>query len=108
MQTRRLLILTTRLPPQVCGVGTFSWLLHQAWPENGGSQEFVVVDGAESSHQMLQSTRIAEFRGDWKTLGKLLSSNDSTDLLLHYTGRGYHWLGCPVGLAKVLKQWKAK
>ena len=38
MQSRPLIIISTRLPPQLCGIGTFSWLLRRHWPGERASR----------------------------------------------------------------------
>lgn len=108
MQSRPLVIVTTRLPPQVCGVGTFSWLLHRHWPGDSSGQRFLVVDAGGKSPVESERTAIAEFGSDWQTLVRALERDPSADVLLHYAGRAYQPLGCPKGLVSVFRNWKRK
>ena len=64
MNTRPLVVITTRLPPQVCGIGTYSWLLHQHWPGDVSSAQFLVVDGAIESVAELDFSNVAEFNAN--------------------------------------------
>ena len=107
MQTRPLLIITTRLPPQICGIGTFSWMLERHWVGDRSQHRFLVVEnGAHSGVQT--GPKVSEFGSDWAALGKVLDQAGSADVLLHYAGRGYHRYGCPLGLSGVVQQWKRK
>jgi hypothetical protein len=108
MQSRPLVIVTTRLPPQVCGIGTFSWLLHRHWPGDTSGQRFLVVDVNDKSGIESEREAITEFGNDWKTLANALERNPFADVLLHYAGRAYQPLGCPIGLVSVFRNWKRK
>ena len=108
MQSRPLIIITTRLPPQICGIGTFSWQLERYWPDRKSANRFLVVDGASESQRVLERTRISEFGNDWKALGRALDEAGPVDVLLHYAGRGYQRYGCPLGLPPVLQKWRTK
>ena len=107
MQNRPLVIISTRLPPQICGVGTFSWLLHRHWNEDASPQRFLVV---ENGARLDPSSRppVSQFGGDWDALAHALDRSGDVDVLLHYAGRAYHRFGCPTQLSKVLQQWKTK
>lgn len=108
MERRQIVIITTRLPPQVCGIGTFSWLLHRHWPGENSATQFLVVDGAAQSAAALDHGAISEFRANATELSHALNRAGSVDVLLHYAGRAYHRFGCPVWLPKVLAEWKRK
>jgi len=108
MTTLPLLVITTRLPPAVCGIGTFSWLLHRHWPENDRDVRFLVVDGAANSTAELKLAGISEFDGQPVKLSTILDEIGAGDLLLHYAGRAYHRYGCPFWLPIVLENWKRK
>jgi hypothetical protein len=106
MSARPLVIITTRLSPQVCGVGTYSWFLHQHWPDQRGQARFLVVDGAAPSAKELNYPAIAEFNSKPRTLAHELDRIGSADILLHYAGRSYQRYGCPRWIPPVLTAWK--
>lgn len=108
MNSRPLVIITTRLPPQICGIGTYSWLLHQHWPVDSAEVQFLVVDGAGSSVETLNYPAISEFDGDFAKLSCILDELGPANILLHYAGRAYNRYGCPLRLPPVLGKWKAK
>jgi len=108
MNTRPLVVITTRLPPQVCGIGTYSWLLHQHWPGDLSSAQFLVVAGAVESASALQISNVSEFNGRAAKLVRSLDRMGPADLFLHYAGRAYHRYRCPIWLPSVLAKWKTK
>lgn len=96
-----------RLPPAVCGVGTYSLLLAQAWP----SPEFfvhLVVDGQSASCVALPQSSIVEVGHSSTRLVRELISRRPTSVILHYSSRGYHRFGIPIWLARAIHQWKAR
>lgn len=106
MNARPLVIVTTRLPPAVCGIGTYSWLLQQHWPDSAREVRYFVVDGSTASSRDLNLSGIAEFGLDPRRLARLLAEVGPADVLLHYAGRAYHHFGCPRWLPGVLAAWK--
>jgi hypothetical protein len=108
MSARPLVIITTRLSPQVCGVGAYSWLLHQHWPGQFSQARFLVVDGAAQSAKELNYPSIAEFNSKAPRLARELDCIGPADVLLHYAGRSYQRYGCPRWLPPVLTVWKRK
>jgi len=104
MQSRPLIIISTRLPPQICGIGTFSWLLHRHWAGDTSAHRFLVVD--DRGNDRPTAAEISEFGTDWTMLGQALNEAGSADVLLHYAGRAYHRYGCPTQLPRVLQEWK--
>jgi len=108
MQDRPLLIISTRLPPQTCGVGTFSWHLEQHWPGSTFQHRFLVVEGADDSRVALNRNGIAEFGKGYRGLKSALQKSGAIDVLLHYAGNAYQGFGCPIGLARVLRDWKTR
>lgn len=108
MNSRPLVIITTRLPPQVCGIGTYSWLLHQHWIGDRARTEFLVVDGAADSAAALKYPSISQFDGKPAGLRSLLDRIGAADILLHYAGRAYHRYGTPFSFPSVLTEWKRK
>lgn len=103
-----LVIITTRLAPRVCGVGSYSWMLYQHWPDQLSPARFLVVDGAAQSAQELNYPSIAEFNSKPTTLARELDRIGAADILLHYAGRSYQRYGCPRWLPPVLAAWKRK
>jgi hypothetical protein len=108
MNARPFLIISTRLPPYVCGIGAYSWLLHRHWPGNTSRIRFLVVEGAAESATVLDHSAIAEFKAKAANLSRALDSAGGVDVLLHYAGRAYHRFGCPIWFPAVLAKWKAK
>jgi hypothetical protein len=108
MKTRPLVVITTRLPPLACGIGTYSWLAYQNRPKNFGPGKFLVMEGAAQSRLVLNWNEITDFNGDPQRLARALDRVDSANVLLHYAGRAYQRFGCPTWLPGVLGTWKKK
>jgi len=108
MQARPLLIITTRLPPQVCGVGTFSWQLERHWPGDTESHRFLVFDGGTDSIAQSGNRSTSEFGRDWNVLHRALDQFGSGDVLFHYAGYGYQRFGCPTRFPGIFRKWKTK
>ena len=108
MEPRPTVIITTRLPPQMCGIGTYSWLLHQHWPGDTSHTQFLVVDGAAESAAALDCRAISEFNANSTELSQAFDRAGSVDVLLHYAGRAYHRFGCPLWLPNILARWKPR
>lgn len=101
-------IITTRLPPQICGIGAYSWLAHKHRPDDSSPASFLVLDGAAESRALLGWDAITDFNGDPRKLGQALDRAGPANVLLHYAGRAYQRFGCPVWMPGVLGKWKAK
>ncbi len=101
-------IITTRLPPQVCGIGAYSWIAHKHRPPESSPAEFLVVDGAAESRALLEFDTITDFNGNPGALGQALDRAGPANVLLHYAGRAYQRFGCPTWMPGVLGKWKAK
>jgi hypothetical protein len=108
MSARPLIVISTRLPAQPCGIGTFSWLLHCHWPGDTSHVRFLVVEGAVQSAAALHDGAISEFNARAGKLSRALESVGDADVLLHYAGRAYHRFGCPIWLPAVLTKCKTK
>ena len=108
MSSRPLAIITTRLPPLVCGIGTYSWLLHQHWGDGHSRVEFLVIEGAAASAAALNHASISQFDAKPAILSAALERIGSADVFLHYAGRAYHRYGVPRWLPSVLASWKKK
>ncbi|MDB6147017.1 MAG: hypothetical protein JWO45_681 [Spartobacteria bacterium] len=106
MSARPLVIITTRLAPQICGVGAHSWQLQRHWPEQNPGSHFLVVDGAEESIRTLGYSAITQFGGNSSGLSLALKRLGSVDILLHYAAGPFSRLGCPFWLPRTLQKWK--
>ena len=101
-------VITTRLPPQICGIGAYSWLAHQHRPNDSPPIEFFVMEGAAESRALLGWDAITEFNGNPKKLAQALDRAGPANVLLHYAGRASQRFGCPTWMPEVLAKWKAK
>src|SRR4051812_7905612 len=104
--TRPFVIITTRLPPAVCGIGTYSALLRKHWPGEERPVHFLVVGEAAGAELANARDTIVEFAGDRTRLREALRNIGAADVLLHYAGRAYHRFGCPIWLPGVIAGWK--
>jgi len=101
-------VITTRLPPRICGVGAYSWLAHKHRPAGFSPAEFIVMEGAAESRALLGWDAITEFHGNPGKLGQALDRAGPANVLLHYAGRAYQRFGCPAWMPRILSKWKAK
>jgi len=108
MNALPVVVITSRLPPLICGVGTYSWLAHKYRPDDLPSAQFLVMEGAAASRAQLDWKAITDFHGDPKELTRALDRVGAGEILLHYAGRAYQPYGCPVWLPRVLRKWKGK
>ena len=106
MKTRPLAIITTRLPPAVCGIGAFSQLLRKHWPNDSRPVNFLIMEGAPPASPDADS--VIAFEGDGTKLTRALSRLGNADVLLHYAGRAYHSLGFPLWLPRALAKWRTQ
>jgi len=108
MRASPAVVITTRLPPKICGVGAYSWLAHKHRPDCFLPAEFIVMEGAAQSRDLLGWDAINEFHGDPGKLEQALDRMGPANILLHYAGRAYQRFGCPTWMPRVLSKWKAK
>ncbi len=108
MNSRPLAIVTTRLPPLLCGVGSYSLRLDQAWPHAPQNHTFLVCEGGSNSSAELKSGKIVEHRAAAHKLSSELENIGDCDVLLHYAARAYHRYGFPAWLGRALEQWKSR
>ncbi|MEY2490053.1 MAG: hypothetical protein QOC70_1995 [Verrucomicrobiota bacterium] len=101
-------VITTRLPPRICGIGAYSWLAHKHRPGDSSPAEFLVMEGAAESRALLGWDAITDFNGDPGKLGHALDRAGPARVLVHYAGRAYQRFGCPTWMPGVLSKWKAK
>ncbi len=106
MNQRPFAIVTTRLPPATCGIGTYSSLLRQHWPGPGRTVEFLVIEGADAAKREVNGDSITQFNNDARELATALQRLGRAEVLLHYAGRAYHRRGCPVWMPRVFVEWK--
>ncbi|MEP6821106.1 MAG: hypothetical protein ABI946_02025 [Chthoniobacterales bacterium] len=106
MNSQPLGIITTRLPPATCGIGTYSSLLQKHWPDSDRTAVFMVVEA--TTGELTASERKIEFGGDGSRLAHALESLGGTDVILHYAGRAYQRYGLPIWLPSVLRGWKKR
>lgn len=104
--TRPFVIITTRLPPAICGIGSYSAILRKHWPNEQTAVEFLVVGEAAGAGRVGDRDTITEFGEEPRRLRDALRRIGAADVLLHYAGRAYHRLGCPTWLPGVLAAWK--
>jgi hypothetical protein len=101
-------IITTRLPPLICGIGAYSWLAHKYRPNESSQTDFLVMEGAAESRTLLGWESVADFNGDPEGLLQALDRAGAANVLLHYAGRAYQRFGCPIWMPVVLRKWKTK
>lgn len=101
MMSRAFAVVTTRLPPQICGVGAFSWYLQRALAQPA---LFLVKNGAYESRDL--GVPIVDHRCEETRLAWELEQAAIQDVLLHYAGRAYHRWQAPFWLVRVLQKWK--
>lgn len=104
--SRPFVVITTRLPPAMCGIGGYSALLRKHWPGDHSVVTFLVVGEAAAAEPISLTDTIVEFGGDPQRLGDAMRAIGTADVLLHYAGRAYDRLGCPRWLPRALAQWK--
>jgi hypothetical protein len=102
MNAKPMVVITTRLPPAICGIGTYSWRLREHWPNESRPIEFLTVDPGTSA----RADRVASFGNRGDDLLRELRRIGSADVLLHYAGRAFNRYGFPFWLPRVLGQWK--
>jgi len=108
MSASSAVVITTRLPPLICGIGAYSWLAHKYRPNESPSVEFLVMEGAAESRAQLGYDAITDFNGDPATLAAALRRSGAANVLLHYAGRAYQRFGCPTWLPGALRKWKTE
>src|SRR4051812_39887924 len=105
MTPRPLVVVTTRLPPQTCGIGTYSWLAYRHRPPNSVAAQFIVMEGASQSRALLKLNAVTDFNGDSTRLAQALDRAGTANVLLHYAGRAYQRFGCPTWMPDVFEDW---
>src|SRR3954471_24961321 len=103
--TRPFVIITTRLPPTICGSGTYSAILRKHWPGEERPVHFLVVAEAAEAELLDSHDAVVQFAGELARLREALHKIGSADVLLHYAGRAYQRFGCPTWLPGVISSW---
>ena len=106
MTDRPLAIITTRLPPATCGIGTYSALLRKHWPNDARRVDFLVMEAAAATDTGADS--VSAFNGNGAELAEALCRLGDADVLLHYAGRAYHRLGFPLWMPSALAKWRKR
>ena len=107
MTAKPLVMISTRLAPGACGIGTYSLLLRKHWPAASSEQfEFVVNEGTQRADGLRADDRVSEFANNAARLARELERIGAADVLLQYAGRAYHRFGAPLWLPGVLRRWK--
>ncbi len=108
MTDRPLVIITTELPPAMCGIGTYSWLLRTHSPNESSRIEFLVNKNATGAESTPRGDRVTAFDGSAQKFTTALARLGTANVLLHYAGRAYHRFGYPAWMPRVLAKWKRK
>ena len=109
MTAKPLVMISTRLAPGACGIGTHSLVLRKHWPAHSPEPfEFVVNEGAAGADGLRAEDRVTEVANNGTRLARELERIGAADVLLHYAGRAYHRFGAPLWLPRVLRTWKQK
>lgn len=106
MTARPLTIITTRLPPDTCGIGAHSWFLREHWPNESSKFEFLVMEDAPGTGVTPLGDKVRAFHGRGSELRRELDRLGSTDVLLHYAGRAYQRFGIPLWMPRALARWR--
>lgn len=102
---KRLIIISPETPPQVCGVGDYSYQLAQQFLSfnNYKSLEIAVEKNQDKTVQTLIPV------DHWKkVLDRAASSNDAYDVIVNFTPLGFSKLAYPIAFIKALKSFKNK
>jgi glycosyltransferase involved in cell wall biosynthesis len=100
-------MISTPLPPALCGIGSYTAMLARSWPEPRQVVHFV-TSGAEASRREIPTSPIIEVRANAHALSDALGELTANDVLLQYAARGFSRLGVPFWLLRGLRQWKRK
>jgi len=102
----RVVSIVPRLPPAICGVSNFGWLLAQDWPNQDTTFYHLVVDGAAESIKSLHYPFNYDVSLSSSVLTTTLASINPHRVLLHYANRGFHRFGCPFWLSRGISNWR--
>ncbi|MDQ6707561.1 MAG: hypothetical protein M3Z85_16480 [Acidobacteriota bacterium] len=108
MTDRPLVIITTELPPAMCGIGTYSWLLRTYLPNEFSRVEFLVKKKTAGAQTTPRGDRLTAFDGSPDKLAAALERVGTANVLFHYAGRAYQRFGSPAWMPRVLANWKKK
>ena len=105
---KKLITISTPLPPNTCGIGNYTAMLRHYWPEDRTQIIHLVPRGASASREYLGIDEIYEFQLTSSSLIAQLNRFPEADILLMYAGRGYNRFGCPYWLPLALQKWRRK
>lgn len=98
-----------RLPPAIDGVGDYALNLARQLRQDFNIQTHFIVGNTKwngaAEIDGFPVSQVSDRSPD--TLLNLLSTDDSSSILLHYVGYGYAQRGCPVWLVDGLQRWKS-
>ena len=98
-----------RLPPAIDGVGDYALNLARQLRQDFNIQTHFIVGNptwnGEVEIEGFIVTQISDRSPD--ALLNLLSTDDSSSILLHHVGYGYAQRGCPIWLVDGLQRWKS-
>ena len=64
MNARPMVIITTELPPAMCGIGNYSWLLRTHTPNESSRVEFLVNRNVPNATATPLHDHVTTFNGD--------------------------------------------
>ena len=112
---KRLIQIVPKLPPSIDGLGDYALnLARELRKRHGVETSFVVGNSDWRGASEINGFTIQKLDfGNGCNLSSFLFSRNGgrqadNTVLLHYVGYGYAKRGCPIGLARNLRQWKAK
>ena len=104
--TRPFAVITTKLPPAICGIGAYSARLRKFWPNEQRAVQFLVVDDRMPANDLMTGDSVTNFHARPRELGRALDELGDADVLLHYAGFAFHRFGFPFWMPRVLANWK--
>jgi hypothetical protein len=103
-ETMNITHIVPRMPPSICGVGDYSYLLaSEIYKKYGINSHFIICDpmSETDSKSKFHYTKLAKH--SHKHLLKILQKNNAKIVILHFSGYGYSKKGCPLWIANFLK-----
>lgn len=98
-------IVLPQFPPTICGVGDYTFNLVTAW-SNISEFNYLVVRGVDESKAQYPQLAVHQLECNKELFVSQLKKLAPQQLLIQYSGYGFHSLGCPVWLSKALTQWR--
>ena len=102
---KQIIQIVPRVPPAMCGVGDYSWLLaNELEARHGIQSQFIFTDALAPDAPA--NARFKSFRcpaGDAARLARLVGSSDAQAVVLQLSGYGYAANGAPFWLGRALR-----